>query len=328
MRVTFHPPPPSPLPQGEGEDIVHMSSAVSCSIESAAGLPPGARCRLGRRRGGRGSLLRLPRVHGARSRRCRAFGRSCALRRRPCRAPSSRRTRSAGMSIASDSGRMTVASSSTSCAEPLGISPVSGIRSDARARRRIASIQRWPRASVSGVASRRSIGVSVPGGTFISVRTERTSEIRRTTQSSSTRAAAASVTAIDVGPCGAHQAAGFTVAEAVPELLRDEWHRRMQQTEDGAEDIGRRRAHFGFRKRWLGEFDEPVAEGVPGEAPAGGGVFIEAVGFQRRAGFLDRTVQSRRGSNGSAATSHVRDRMMRRARCRSSRRTVPHSTAW
>ena len=64
---------------------------------------------------------------------------------------------------------------------------------------RIASIQRWPRASVSGAASRSRIGVSVPGGTFISVRTERTSEISRTTQSSSARAAAASGTATGSG---------------------------------------------------------------------------------------------------------------------------------
>ena len=83
--------------------------------------------------------------------------------------------------------------------EPFGISPVSARSSEARASRRIASIHRCPRSSVSGAASRSRIGVNVPGGTFISVRTERTSEISRTTQSSSSRAIAASGTATGSG---------------------------------------------------------------------------------------------------------------------------------
>ena len=75
----------------------------------------------------------------------------------------------------------------------------------------------------------------MPGGTFISVRTERTSEISRTTQSSSARAAAASGTATGSGQARADQAARLAVAEAIPQFLGDERHRRMQQAQDRAQ---------------------------------------------------------------------------------------------
>ena len=62
----------------------------------------------------------------------------------------------------------------------------------------------------------------------------------------------------------------------------------MQQAQDGAQHITRRGAHFAriravaFGKNRLGEFDEPVTEGIPREAVAHGGVVIEAIQFQRR----------------------------------------------
>ena len=145
------------------------------------------------------------------------------------------------------------------------------------------------RASVSGAASRSRIGAGVPGGTFISARTARTSVISRTTQSSSARAAAASGHRDRRRPGRADQAARRAVAETVPQLLGDERHRRMQQAQDRCPAhappcarTSRRLGAVALGQHRLGELQEPVAERVPGETVAGGGVFVEAVGFQRR----------------------------------------------
>ena len=70
----------------------------------------------------------------------------------------------------------------------------------------------------------------------------------------------------------------------------------MQQTQDVAEHIGGGTAHFRrtgavtFGQRRLREFDEPVAERIPREAVAGGGILVEAVVFKRRAGLRYRAV--------------------------------------
>ncbi len=102
-----------------------------------------------------------------------------------------RRACSTAISISPSSGSTIVASSSTAWAHPFGTSPTSAEMSDARARRRMASIHRSTRPIDCAEAPCNRTGDGFDGGTFISARTDRTRVISRTTQSSSARACSA-----------------------------------------------------------------------------------------------------------------------------------------
>ena len=191
----------------------------------------------------RGSPRPPPPWRGRRSRRCPASPRSCAPR--PSALSRSLRQPRALRADVDDAGkrqhhrrlvqhhlRRRPSASRRPAAADLGDARRAGGS-------RRSSARRAP--GVSGAASRSRIGVVTAGGTFISVRTERTSEISRTTQSSSSRAAAASGTGDRFRPRCADQAAfRLAVAEAVPQFLGDERHRRVQQPQDRAQHMLRR----------------------------------------------------------------------------------------
>ena len=229
---------------------------------------------------------------------------------------------------------MAVASPTTACTTPRGGSPASGVTSETRPRRRMASSQRSARARLSGAASFTRSGVVTEGGTFTSERAARTSEMRRSTQSSSARASSAPLHRHRLRPGRADQAELRAVAEAVPQLLGDEGRRRVQQAQHHAEHVLRGAPHLLLvgavrpGQHGLGEFDEPVAEVAAGEAEAGGGVFVEAERLQRRrrlrhgaVGGVEDPARERQARGGGVE-------VRARARCRSSRRSGRRSTAW
>jgi hypothetical protein len=168
-----------------------------------------------------------------------------------------------------------VASPSTACTAPFGGSPSSARISVARPRRLIASSQRFAR--VEALARRAG-------------EQQRHGDRRRDVHLRTHRAHLADQAhhPVEFGPRlrralhrhrlrpgGADQAALRAVAHAVPQLLGDEGHHRVQQAQDGAEHVLRGALHLLLLRpvravqHRLGEFQEPVAEGVPGEAVAG-----------------------------------------------------------
>ena len=187
----------------------------------------------------RGSPPPPPPARGGRSRHWPASARSFA----PLAAALSRsrasRARSAARSISPASGSDHRRFVQTPPAPtPCGTSPSSGRdlgRAGQPADRLASSARRAP----ASPAPRRAAAPApaCDGGTFISARTARTSEISRTTQSSSARAASASGTGDGSRPGRADQAARRAVAEAVPQLLGDERHRRVQQAQDDAQHM-------------------------------------------------------------------------------------------
>ena len=96
---------------------------------------------------------------------------------------------SAPKSMTPSSGRATVASSRTICAEAFGTMS-SKPMDDRRARRMISFSQASARRRVSLLAETITQAILAPAGTFISARTERTSEMKRITHSISASAAA------------------------------------------------------------------------------------------------------------------------------------------
>ena len=88
------------------------------------------------------------------------------------------------------------------------------------------------------------------------------------------------------GPGATDQATLSAIAHAVPQLLSNEGHDRMQHAENHAQHMRGGGFHLILVgtiraiQHGLGEFQEPIAEIIPGKAIAGLGIIIEAEAFQ------------------------------------------------